>query len=117
MLEGMGEWTVAHVVQETRRLDEFSFVVREAEGSRHLSRDMAHPEAVFHAGMVRPRKHEIRQTELADRIQSLEFERFEKIEGQRIQANRPVNRVRNRLQIGPPTRPAVPASIASASPF
>ncbi len=49
MFEGVGERTVAHVVQEARRLDKFSFVVREAEGSRHLPRDVADPEAVFHA--------------------------------------------------------------------
>src|SRR2546427_9148574 len=67
--------------------------------------------------MVRPREHEIRQTELADRIQSLEFERFEEVEGQRIQANRAMNRVRNRLQIRHPTRQPVPAYIDSARPF
>src|SRR5881409_395408 len=67
--------------------------------------------------MVRPREHEIRQTELADRIQSLEFERFEEVEGQRIQANRAMNRVRDRLQIRHPTRQPVPAYIDSARPF
>jgi len=49
VLERMGERAMAHIVQEARRLDEFSFVVREAKGSRHLPRDMADPEAVFHA--------------------------------------------------------------------
>jgi len=67
--------------------------------------------------MVRPGEHEVREAELADRIQSLKFERFEEVEGQRIKANRPVNRIRNRLQIRHPTRQPVPAYIDSARPF
>src|SRR5206468_9721761 len=97
--------------------DEFSCAPRQHEGPRHLPRDVPHPQAVFDARMIRPRKHEIREAELTNRIESLELERFEEVEGQRIEANRPMDRVGNRLQIRHPTRQPLPAYVDSARPF
>ncbi len=89
---------MADVVQEACGLDELSLVVRELERPRHLPRDMAHAEAVLDARVVRPREDEVREAELADRVETLELERLEQVERQRFEANGPVHGVGNRLQ-------------------
>ena len=109
MLQGVGERTVADIVEEARRLDELSLFVRQAERPRHLSRDEAYAEAMLDPRMIRPREHEIRQAELSNRIESLQLERFEEVEGERIEADRPVDGVRDRLQIRHPTHQPMPS--------
>src|SRR5207245_1983468 len=113
----MGERTVPDVVEKARRLGELSFVVRQAECARHLPRDVGYAEAVLDSRMIRPREHEIRQAELPNRIESLQLERFEEVEGERIEADRPVDCVRDRLQIRHPTRQPMRPYIDSARPF
>src|SRR2546425_1922740 len=117
MFQGMGERTVPDIVEEARRLDELSLLVRQAERAGHLSRDVAYAEAMLDPRMIRPREHEIRQAELPNRIESLHLERFEEVHGERIEADRPVDRVRDRLQIRHPTRQPLPPYIDSARPF
>src|SRR5438132_11337072 len=105
----MGERTVPDVVEKARRLDELSFVVRQAERPRHLSRGVAYAEAMLDPRMIRPREHEIRQAELSNRIESLQLERFEEVEGERIEADRPVDGVRDRLHIRHPPHEPLPS--------
>src|SRR5207245_8855214 len=90
---------------------------RAPEAAGHLRHDSAGPAAMSDPRMIRPREHKIRQAELPDRIESLQLERFEEVEGERIEADRPVDRVRNRLQIRHPTQQPMPPYIRSARPF
>src|SRR2546422_8638864 len=113
----MGERTVPDVVEKARRLDELSFVVRQAECARHLPRDVAYAEAMLDSRMIRPREHEIRQAELPNRIESLQLERFEEVEGERIEADRPLDCVRGRLQTRHPTRQPLRPYLDSGTPF
>ena len=103
MLEGVGEGPVSDVVEEAGGLNEFSFVLGEVEGLRHRAGDVAHPEAMLHPGMVRAGEDEVGQPKLPDRIQSLQLQRLEQIEGERLQADRAVNGVRDGLQVRHPS--------------
>src|SRR3989442_12931350 len=99
----MGERTVPDVVEKARRLDELSFVVRQAECARHLPRDVAYAEAMLDSRMIRPREHEIRQAELPNRIETLQLDRFEEVEGEGIKEDHSVDSVRDRVKNLHPT--------------
>ena len=53
---------------------------------------------MFDARVVRPREDEVREAELADRVETLEFERLQQVERQRFEPNRPVHGVGDRLE-------------------
>src|SRR5947208_15624941 len=55
--------------------------------------------------MVRSREDEVRQPELANRVEALQLKRLEQIEGERLEADRPVDRVGDRLKIRHLDRP------------
>src|SRR3972149_1408781 len=69
---------------------------------------MADAEAMLQAGVVRARKDEIRQAELSDRIEALQLERLEEGPGERLQADPPVNRVRDPLRTRHPREQRAP---------
>src|SRR6266508_2158520 len=92
---------MADIMQEARGLHELPLVVRELERPRHLPRDVAHAEAVLDTRVVRPREDEVREAELADRVETLELERLEQVARQWFEADRPVHGVGDRLEFRP----------------
>src|SRR6266545_7365868 len=54
---------------------------------------------MFDARVVRSREDEVYKAELANRVQPLKLQRLEQIEGERLKADRSVDRVGDRLQI------------------
>src|SRR5437867_12552243 len=65
---------------------------------------MPHAEAMLDPGVDRARKDEVRRPELPDRIEPLQLQGLEQVEGERLQTDRAVNRVRDGLQVRhPPT--------------
>ena len=90
---------MAHVVQEARRHHEVSFLEGEPKSLRHPPRNVADPEAVLDPRVVRPREDEVREAELADRVQPLKLQGFEEVEDDGVQAKGPVDRVRDRFEL------------------
>ena len=85
-------------MEEARRDDELPVRAGETEGVRHPTRDVADPEAVLDPRVVRAGEDEVREAELPDRVQPLELEGLHEGEDEGVEAEGPVDRVRDRLR-------------------
>ena len=81
VFQGVGERPVTDVVQKPRGLHQLPLVGRQLERARHFPRDVTDPEAVLDPRVVRAGEHEVCEAELANRVETLEFERLEEVQG------------------------------------
>ena len=92
-LGDVGEGAVADVVEEGGGGDEFRLPVVKAELPAHQAREVHRPERVLEPGMVCAGVDEVREAELGDVAEPLQFLRVQQPERRRISLDVAVHRI------------------------
>jgi len=99
VLEGVAEGAVAEVVEQARGHEQAALLLGEPHRLGDLPCDVRHAEAVLDARVVRAGEDEVGEPELADPVQALELQALQEVEDEGVQAEGPVDRVVDRLEL------------------